>query len=43
MVEISDASYENEIHRADSPFNKDSKNIFYGQGVPNFRRDGLKI
>ena len=36
MVKISNASHENEIHRADSPFNKDSKNIFFGQGGPNF-------
>ena len=27
MVQISDASYENEIHRVDSPFNNNSKNI----------------
>ena len=27
MVKISNASYENEIHRVDSPFNEDSKNI----------------
>ena len=37
MVKISNASYENEIHRIDSPFNDDSKNItFFGQGGPNF-------
>ena len=37
MVKISDASYENEIHRIDSHFNKDSKNInLFGQGGPNF-------
>ena len=29
MVKISNASYENEIHRVDSPFNEDSKNIFF--------------
>ena len=29
MVKISDASYENEIHRVDSPFNEDSKNNFF--------------
>ena len=29
MVKISNASYENEIHRVDSPFNKDSKNRFF--------------
>ena len=27
MVKISHASYENEIHRVDSPFIEDSKNI----------------
>ena len=37
MVKISDASYENEIHRVDRPFNESSKNIiFFGQGGPNF-------
>ena len=38
MVKISNASYENEIHRVDSPFNEDSKNIinFFDQGDPNF-------
>ena len=29
MVKISNASYENEIHRVDIPFNEDSKNIFF--------------
>ena len=29
MVKISDASYENEIHWVDSPFNEDSKNIIF--------------
>ena len=29
MVKISDASYENEIHRVDSSFNEDSKNIIF--------------
>ena len=29
MVKISDASYENEIHKVDSPFNRDSKNIIF--------------
>ena len=29
MVKISDASYENEIHMVDNPFNEDSKNIFF--------------
>ena len=45
MVKISDASYENEIHRVDSPFNENSKNIiFFGQGGPNSgegRRENL--
>ena len=36
MVKISNASDENEIHRVDSPFNEDSKNIFFCQGGPNF-------
>ena len=36
MVKISNASYGNEIHREDSPFNEDSKNIFFGQESPNF-------
>ena len=29
MVKISNASYENEIHKVDSPFNEDSKNITF--------------
>ena len=29
MVKISNASYENEIHRVDSPFNEDSRNIMF--------------
>ena len=36
MVKISNASYENEIHRIDSAFNEDSKKYnFFGQGSPN--------
>ena len=36
MVKISNTSYVNEIHMVDSPFNEDSKNIFFfGQGGPN--------
>ena len=31
MIKISNASYENEIHRVDSPFNEDSKNIFFAR------------
>ena len=41
MVKISNASYENEIHRVDSPFNEDSKIYFFarkalisGEGLP---------
>ena len=29
MVKLSNASYENEIHRIDSPFNENSKNIIF--------------
>ena len=29
MVKISNASYENELHVVDSPFNEDSKNIIF--------------
>ena len=29
MVKISDASYENEIHKVDSPVDEDSKNIIF--------------
>ena len=37
MVKISNACHENEIHRVDSPFKEDSKNItFFGQGGTNF-------
>ena len=28
-VKISNASYENEIHRVDSPFNEDSRNVIF--------------
>ena len=42
MVKISNASYDNEIHRVNSPFNEDSKNIIFltrevlisGEGQP---------
>ena len=42
MVKISNAFYENEIHRVDSPFKEDSKNIIFlarealtsGEGLP---------
>ena len=40
MVKISNASYENEIHRVDSPFSENSKNIiniiFFNQKSPKF-------
>ena len=44
MVKISNASYENESHLVDSPFNKDSKNIILlarealilGEGRPGY-------
>ena len=36
MTKISNAFNENEIDIVDSPFNEDSKNIFFfGQGGPN--------
>ena len=36
MVKISNASYEDEIHREDSPFNEDSKIYIFGQRSSNF-------
>ena len=36
MVKISNASYENEIHRVDSPFTEDSKHILSCQDGSNF-------
>ena len=49
MVKISNASYENEIHIVDCPFNKDSKNTFlpgrpyFGGGTAGkFRENGQK-
>ena len=36
MVKILNASNENEIHMVDSPFNEDSKNIFFCQEGSNF-------
>ena len=36
IVKISNASYENEIHRVDSPFKEDSKNNTFSLGGPNF-------
>ena len=51
MVKISNASNENEIHRVDSPFNEDSKNIFFfcqegpncgGGAARKFRENGQK-
>ena len=35
MVKISNAAYENEIHRVDSPFNEDSKNVIICLGGLN--------
>ena len=43
MVKISNTSNENEIHRVDSPFNEDSKNIFLPGRSKFWRRDGQKI
>ena len=34
MVKISNASYENEIHRVDSTLNEDSKNVTFWPGRP---------
>ena len=36
MVKISNASYENEIHGGDCPFNEDSRNIIFSPGNPNY-------
>ena len=36
MVKISNSSYENKIHRVDSPSNGDSKNIYF------FARESLE-
>ena len=33
MVENSNTSYENEIHRVESPSNEDSKGIIFARGV----------
>ena len=33
MVKISNTSYENKIHRVNSAFNEDSKNIIFCQGA----------
>ena len=35
MIKYPNTSYENEIHRVDSPFKEDSK-IYFFQGGPNF-------
>ena len=40
MVKISNASYENEIHRVDSPFNKDSKTIIFWAREALISREG---
>ena len=43
MVKISNASYENEIHRVDSPFNKNSKNmLLFARETLISGRDGRK-
>ena len=43
MVKISDASYENETHMVDSPFNEDSKNtIFLAREALISREEGLE-
>ena len=34
MVKVSNASYENEIHMVDSPFNEDSKSMIFWPGRP---------
>ena len=37
MIKFSSSFKLNEIHRVDSPFNEDPKNIIFFQGGPNFR------
>ena len=36
MIKFSGSFKLNEIHRVDSPFNEDPKNIIFFQGGPNF-------
>ena len=36
MIKFSSSFKLNEIHRVDSPFNEDLKNIIFFQGGPNF-------
>ena len=36
MIKFSSSLKLNEIHRVDSPFNEDPKNIIFFQGGPNF-------
>ena len=36
MIKFSSSFKLNEIHKVDSPFNEDPKNIFFFQGGPNF-------
>ena len=36
MIKFSSSFKLNEIHRIDSPFNEDPKNIIFFQGGPNF-------
>ena len=40
IVKISDASYQNEIHRVDSPFSEDSKNIYFFAREALISREG---
>ena len=37
MIKFSSSFKLNEIHRVDSPFNEDPKNIIFFQGGPNFK------
>ena len=36
MIEFSSSLKLNEIHKVDSPFNEDPKNIYFFRGGPNF-------
>ena len=42
IVKISNASNGNEIHRVDSPFNENSKNIFFCQILEKERPENLE-
>ena len=39
MIEFSSSLELNEIHRIDSPFNEDPKNIIFFQRGPNFKEE----